>query len=324
LRTLFGAVMTLAASVNAFGWSAPGHEAIARAALNMVGLSTREKVESILEGESVEESSTWLDHVRDLSRGRYRFPDAAEQKAAVQFNRDFKGNADWHFVNYPVGLTAYHPSGKFSSEHDVVHGIQRAIAVLEGANSKMSKRQALRVLIHLVGDIHQPLHCVTGYFDISDLSAPRLLKPSEVKEPKETIEDRGGNQLYYTKTQELHAMWDRLLPEAITKDPAELLSAISVSNLQAQPVTAGDYHQWAETWASESMKDGKAAYEGLVFESAEYLPDPKNPGKTELHINTKIPGATKGYKAAQKDRTEEQLRRAAVHLAQLLGSIKFP
>ena len=323
LQFLASILLITIISHSAFGWSAPGHQAIGRAALNMIGISTKDTVDGILGDETVEDAATWLDHVREMSKGRFHFDDQDEQDAAVQFNHNFKGNGDWHFVNYPVGLTDYHLDGKFSSSNDVVHGIERAIEVLEGAPSEMSKLQALRVLIHLVGDIHQPLHCVTGYFDLSDMDNPKLLEAAKVKDPKKTVEDRGANQLFYTPKQELHAFWDRQLPEAISKDPAELVNAISVSNLKQQPRTDGDYHKWAEMWASETMQAGAAAYNGLEFTSAEFLEDPQHPDHQTLFIHTKLPGGTAGYKAAQKDRAEEQLRKAAVHLAQLLGSIKF-
>jgi hypothetical protein len=74
----------------------------------------------------------------------------------------------------------------------------------------MSKRIALRVLIHLVGDIHQPLHCGTGYYDVRNLARPKLIsRPSEAARFRNT-EDRGGNQLFYGtgKFDELHAYWD--------------------------------------------------------------------------------------------------------------------
>ena len=38
-------------------------------------------------------------------------------------------------------------------------------AVLEGKSNKFTPAQALRVLVHLVEDVHQPLHVGTGYFD---------------------------------------------------------------------------------------------------------------------------------------------------------------
>jgi S1/P1 Nuclease len=310
-----------------FAWSAPGHRAIAEAALDMIqGTPAAAKVAEILANENIDDAAVWLDEVREFSQGRFHFTDADAENEAKDFNHDFKTNGSWHFVNYPIGLTNYEIDGKFSSPDDVVHALQHAINVLEGAHDKMTQRQALRAVIHLVGDIHQPLHCVTGFFDLSNLQSPKLLAAEQVADPVHTDEDRGGNQLFYTKTLELHALWDSGLPQPVAKRPADLTAAMSVSDLPNQPVTAGDYHHWPEKWASDSMAKGKNAYDGIAFVSAERDPDPNrpdNPAATTLKILVALPGGTLGYKKAQTSVAEEQLRLAAIHLAQLLSKINF-
>src|ERR1700722_1765744 len=142
----------------------------------------------------------------------------------------------------------------------------------------MTKQQAMRAVFHLVGDIHQPLHCITGFYDLSNLKEPVLL--TDVEDPKTAVQDRGGNQLYYTKSQELHALWDLKIPALISTDVNTLASDISPGSLNSQPVTPGDYHHWAETWAAESMGAANAAYAEIQkFNSAEYVDDPRHPGK---------------------------------------------
>src|SRR5215469_12510170 len=66
-------------------------------------------------------------------------------------------------------------SGPFSSQNDIVHAIRTAIDVLEARSSRFTKVQALRIIVHLVGDIHQPLHTVSGYYDVTDLEHPKLI-----------------------------------------------------------------------------------------------------------------------------------------------------
>lgn len=301
----------------AFGWSKPGHEAVANAAMSLLkGTPTEAKVKAILAGETSADASTWLDHVRDQSRNKFKFPDPKAQKESVDFNASFHNNDAWHYVDYPIGSSKYSLSGKFSSPNDVVHALQQAVAVLEGKPSPMTKRQALRVVFHLVGDIHQPLHCGTGFFDLSDMSHPKRYETTAI--PAGATEDRGGNQLYYTKSQELHALWDSTLPDHVSK--TSLAAAIAPSGPGAFK-TPGDYHRWAEKWAGDSMSQATAAYKGIKPTTAAMVPKP--PGKPELHITVSLPGGNSQYTTDQTPRAKEQLTKAAAHLAQLLQAIHF-
>jgi len=74
------------------------------------------------------------------------------------------------------------------------------------------------------------------------------------------------------------------------------------------------------------MPKGKSAYEGISFDSAERDQDPSrpdNPAATALKIMISLPGGAPGYKRAEAAVAEEQLRLAAIHLAQLLTKISF-
>ena len=50
--------------------------------------------------------------------------------------------------------------------------IGAAVDVLEGKSERFTKIQALRILVHLVADVHQPFHAVSGYFDCTDAFIP--------------------------------------------------------------------------------------------------------------------------------------------------------
>lgn len=314
---LFSFALGLSA-IRAYCWSAPGHEAIAEAAMQMLkGTPAEAKVNAILAGENPTNASIWLDLVRE----HFKFPTQAENDEVAAFGTNFPGNANWHFCNFIVGSSSYDFNSKYASNDDVVHALENAIAVLEGANSTMTKKEALRVVFHLAGDIHQPLHCITGFYNTNDMSHPVLL--TDVPDPKHAAEDRGGNQLYYTKSQELHALWDLGLPNSISKDIDTLASKLVVPSWDTQMVTTGDYHHWAETWAGDSMQQANAAYDGISFDSAAIVDNPRHPGQKMLKISISLPGGTKAYKSAQKQRAQDQLTKSAVHLAQLLSKIDF-
>lgn len=282
------------------------------------GTPTAAKVNEILEGEDIKDAALWLDRVRE----HFNFPDPSDADEAAEFGRDFPGNPNWHFTNFIVGSDAYSFDSKFADADDVVHALELAIKVLEGAPSAMTKLQALRTVIHLTGDIHQPLHCITGYYDLSDMSHPKLLTEVLV-DPKTVPEDRGGNQLFYTSSQELHALWDLGMPRLISADLDLLAANIEVRKLSDEAATQGDFHHWPELWATDSMKQGKAAYNGMVFNRAVNVPNPRHPGQTMLKIAVDLPGGTAGYKANQVPVVQSQLTKAAVHLAQLLTKIRF-
>src|SRR4029077_15907680 len=117
----------------------------------------------------------------------HKFTNPKDIKEVAAFKKAFPNNAEWHFCNFIVGSTNYDFNSKYAAPEDVVHTLENAISVLEGTPSKMTKREALRTVIHLVGDIHQPLHCITGFFDLSDMNHPILLE--DVADPKTAKQD---------------------------------------------------------------------------------------------------------------------------------------
>src|SRR5690242_4571094 len=118
----------------AYCWSAPGHEAIAMAAIKMLQWTPSEStVKTILAGENPTNAAIWLDLVRE----KFKFPDPAAQAEADKFTTDFPNNSDWHFCNFIVGSTNFDFGSKFAADEDVVHALETAIRVLEGAPSKM-------------------------------------------------------------------------------------------------------------------------------------------------------------------------------------------
>ena len=83
-----------------------------------------------------------------------------------------------HDADLPLGANDYREFPAFTSVNDVVHAIKGCIAVLEKAENRaddFTKPQALRLLVHFVGDIHQPLHCGTGFYDLSNFAHPVLI-----------------------------------------------------------------------------------------------------------------------------------------------------
>src|SRR5713226_7176217 len=167
-KVLLSVALILALAAQVFSYGGEGHKAIAKAAESLLDVKGRAGVQKVLGSTDLASVATWPDDLKQAARGRGPLVDDQE---AIKFNHDFPKNGSWHFVNLALGLNAYTDNGPFSDPNDVVHTINRCIRILEGSSEpNFSKLQALRFLVHLVGDIHQPLHVGTGYFqfDASD------------------------------------------------------------------------------------------------------------------------------------------------------------
>lgn len=124
-------------------------------------------------------SSTWPDEIR-RSGSPYDHP-------------------EWHFIDYPLRPPSFPFEPGPQPTNDVLFGIAQCEQTLSDTNADPELRAAyLSYLVHLVGDMHQPLHC-ESFFDADYPNG-----------------DRGGNDFYVKLDQggvRLHGIWDGLLGE---------------------------------------------------------------------------------------------------------------
>lgn len=318
VRPLIAVVLLCALNPpRALAWGKLGHEAIGTLAGGLLHERARLQVKKILGTEDLADASVWLDELRSAGRGTGQLAGNADTAA---FNKKFPDNHKWHFVNLPLETAAYTPSSRFAEPNDVVHLINAAIAVLEGKSRKFTPAQALRVLAHLVEDIHQPLHVGTGYFDFRNLRAPKLL--GTVGERTASHGDLGGNKVLtgHSKFDTLHGYWDSVLVEKVadTGNPEKLAAFLRPKINSTTWRTPGDYHAWAETWATDSVHEAAAAYRGIVFTDAKV--NGSSERKTLESVEAELP---KDYESKQKIRAQTQLAKAAFHLAELLNAIDW-
>ena len=162
----------------ALAWGAVAHRAIAAEAYAQLSLKARAEVDSLLAlepGATLASISTWADEHRSPATAR------------------------WHFVNIAADAGCH-----YVAERDcpggacVVGAIERQAAVFHSRATAPERLKALKYLVHLVADVHQPLHAGKA-------------------------EDKGGN-LYqvhaFGRGTNLHTVWDSRL---IDREP-ELLS----------------------------------------------------------------------------------------------------
>src|SRR5882724_6903179 len=157
LTALFTSVMSVFSFASvASAFSREGHESIALLAFSSKDLSGTAKsaINQILGSESIAFAAEWPDAIKPP------FGAVANTPEAIDFNHKHPDNHHWHFVNFPIGSSAYSATSPFAKDDDVSHAVQGCIAVLEGKGSfdNLTKKEALRYLVHLVGDVHQPLH----------------------------------------------------------------------------------------------------------------------------------------------------------------------
>jgi hypothetical protein len=326
-RFLAASLLALAFAAPAYPWGVEGHKAIALAATQNLSPTARSHVVAILGSDDLASIAVWMDELRSVPYGAGPL---GQDPEALKFSHDFPKNGTWHYIDLPLGTTAYTLDGPFANPHDVVHMLEAAVDVLEGRGDKMiSKREAIYMLVHFVGDLHQPLHCANGYYTVTPgpvvdgvAGKGTVTLVTDPAAAKGLENDKGGNDDFFgpAKYDELHAYWDSELVWKVTggkKDPVALAAIIEkkAADDGSGWKSAGDYHHWAEAWATESVTAARTAYAGITF-GAE-TPDMKGGIK---RIEITLPS---NYDATCIPLAEERLAKGGYHLAEILNAIQW-
>ena len=309
--------LILAFAAPAGAWDAEGHAAVGMVATRNLTADARRHVVAILGSDDLASIASWMDELR--SAYFHTGPLAADPEA-LRFNAEFPKNSEWHYVDLPLGLGAYELDGPFSRPDDVVHEVEAAVGVLEGGGDRrITRREALYMIVHFVGDLHQPLHVANGFYEVGAGGTVRLV--ADPAAAKDLPDDKGGNAIFYGpgKYDELHAYWDTNLVQkaAGTKVASELAKSLEVlaADEGSGWKSPGDYHHWAEGWATESLMAARTAYAGITF-GAE-VPDPKG-GIRRIEI-----ALPPGYDATCAPLARQRLAKAGYHLAEILNAIQW-
>jgi len=146
-------------------WGSNGHRVVAEIASFYLTSNASNKINDILKGETIVYSSMYADDIKSDSR--------------------FSEYYDWHFIN--MELDQNYEDIIPSEKGDVYIAINRCIDILESDSvSENEKAFYLKLLIHFIGDLHQPLHI--GRY-----------------------EDRGANRInvkWFGRNSNLHRVWD--------------------------------------------------------------------------------------------------------------------
>ncbi|CAM4396599.1 S1/P1 nuclease [Nocardia ninae] len=206
------AAILLSVPPTATAWGVQGHNTTGAIADLRLTAAARDEVGRLLAGEpdpTLAGVANWADEVRanDPELGKISAP--------------------WHYVNIGENGCVYDPAVNGNNGQNVIEALRRQTATLADRSRPVAERgQALKFIVHFVGDIHQPMHA--GY-----------------------ARDRGGNEVkvqYLGRSTNLHSVWDsRMLDTRHASDAEELqrLLALPAPDLPpTQPDT--DPIRWAE------------------------------------------------------------------------------
>ncbi len=205
------ALITTLASSQALAWGQTGHRVTGELAERYLSQDAKAAIESLIGHESLAQASTWPDEMRS-------HPSEFWQKIAWRF----------HFTTIPDGKTyleVEHPKG---GDAYIALNMFRA-QVLDGELSLQQRQLALRFIVHLIGDLHQPLHVGNGT-------------------------DRGGNDVkveFFREESNLHRVWDSGMIDK------ERLSFTEWTNWLGKDISEQDVKDWQQTdplvWMQESQ-----------------------------------------------------------------------
>jgi hypothetical protein len=197
----------------AFAWGREGHQLVAALAEQQLDAEARVELNRLLALEpelTLAAASTWADEHRSAT------------------------TAPWHYVNFPRDSCSYDEVRDCPGGRCVVGAIERQTQVLRSWASDDERLKALKYLIHLVADVHQPLHA--GYAD-----------------------DKGGNTFQiraFGRGTNLHALWDSGLIDNRVKGPqglrAELAAELKSKRSSQRLIPA----EWAEESCRIVQSDG--------------------------------------------------------------------
>jgi len=197
---------------NSLDWGKTGHRTIGKIAEDYLKGKTKRKIAALLDGKSLALVSNFGDEIRADKR--------------------YNEFSTWHYVNMPFGVT-YKDSEK-NPKGDVIAGIEKCKQVLLDKNAtREDKVFYLKMLVHLVGDLHQPMHVGRK-------------------------EDKGGNTIqvqWFNRGTNLHRVWDTNMINHYGMGYTELANSMGkISKDQVKYLQKGSVEDWANSIQKSAIK----------------------------------------------------------------------
>ena len=275
MNRLLTAFLFLAVSGQALAWSKQGHQLVGELAERQLDPVALAEVRRLLAGEpdpTLAGVSTWADEIRAESR--------------TTGNKLGELSSRWHYVNFPGEGCDYQPARDCPGGNCVIGAINAQAAILaDRSRSDEDRRNALKFVVHFVGDAHQPMHAGFAH-------------------------DRGGNnfQVNYRgkgapegQGTNLHGVWDYWLLQSAGLDNPAYVQRLMQSPMAVDP--ARDATNPPLAWTLESCR--------LIAAEQAYPPRRKRV-LTDEYLDRHRPTA------------ERRVREAGDRLARLLNAALAP
>ncbi|HZV64940.1 MAG TPA: S1/P1 nuclease [Telluria sp.] len=333
-------------SADALAWGNDGHRAVGAIADQLLkGSNAQKQVAALLlPGESLESVANWADCVK----GTYCGPQTPEMVAYVGANPK---HSEYHYTDIPFQESHYHDGAVGSAGDDVVQTLKQAIAVLQGKTDpalnphRFTKRQALLLITHMTGDIHQPLHVGAAYVG-KDGKFVVPQKHDDI-DTVNIFDARGGNNLLLddeklaalsanlippgeakplppgvvkSPTRPFHSYWDSTVVDYAmrrigTRTPEQFAQAV-IASKPAVPANSGDPASWPYQWADDALIASKIAYADVT--PGKITPQVGRKGETYYTWGIEVPA---NYPVPSSALAKTQLIKGGYHLAALLQAI---
>ena len=264
-------------------WGADGHRTTGYIAQPLLSPIARAELLALMGEVDLPKWSTWMDEQRD------------------RLKKEVPGSGKWHYDDRPVcggpaAKAEYCPDGDCASEQ-----ADRLMGVLANpASAVEARRQAVLMLVHIIGDIHQPLHAGENH-------------------------DQGGNQVRVNLVgplfpTNLHAVWDSdLVNMVLWRGPKAAHDGTSLVKGNAVALSkrfSGEFGPWRrgtlDNWMEESrVLSSRWVYAPLPGFQCGLPTQPKGAAPLELPAT---------YLEGGRRVVPEQLARAGVRIAQVLNT----
>lgn len=200
-------VLLMAITQTSFGWGVTGHRVVAEIAQRHLSSKAMREIRQLIGEQRLAYWATWPDFIKSDTTDRW------------------KHTSPWHYINLPGELSheAFMQQLQALKGENLYSQIKAMAAQLKDKSQPLEQRQiALRFLIHLVGDLGQPLHVGRG-------------------------DDQGGNKItvyWFDKKTNLHAVWDESLIDFQQWSYTEYATVLDVAGKDQ-----------VSTWQHSSLED---------------------------------------------------------------------
>lgn len=189
---------------NDMEWSKTGHRTIGEVAEQHLSGRTKRAIKKLLKGQSLALVSIYADEIKA--------------------DRSFSKFGPWHYVNYPSDKEYGEIAP--SEEGDIIIGIEKCLEVVKDRNSREEDKVFyLKMLVHLIGDLHQPMHVGR-------------------------LEDKGGNDIqiqWFGRGTNLHRLWDSNMIDDYGMSYSELANNLpELTKFQIRNIQQGNIYDWVE------------------------------------------------------------------------------